>query len=178
MTDNTWTLQIVDFNESKKFSGRLAPIEGVEKIHESFQVAGNMEAARTRAQRHFLDIIELQKPGNAVQLIDQTGRVRFLQTKRQALLSRRNTLYCSFCGKSQFEVKKLIAGPTVFICDECVRLCMDIVQDEEKPNNDREIFGFGNPDEGERCVELLASSRRLDFVAWARQYGSKSRFRR
>ena len=35
-------------------------------------------------------------------------------------------LYCSFCGKSQHEVKKLIAGPSVFICDECVELCMDI----------------------------------------------------
>jgi ATP-dependent Clp protease ATP-binding subunit ClpX len=41
------------------------------------------------------------------------------------------TLYCSFCGKSQHEVRKLIAGPTVFICDECVRLCMDIVREEE-----------------------------------------------
>ena len=36
-------------------------------------------------------------------------------------------LYCSFCGKSQHEVRKLIAGPTVFICDECVELCMDII---------------------------------------------------
>ncbi len=41
------------------------------------------------------------------------------------------TLYCSFCGKSQHEVRKLIAGPTVFICDECVRLCMDIIREEE-----------------------------------------------
>lgn len=41
------------------------------------------------------------------------------------------TLYCSFCGKSQHEVKKLIAGPTVFICDECVSLCMDIIREEE-----------------------------------------------
>ena len=39
----------------------------------------------------------------------------------------KTTLYCSFCGKSQHEVKKLIAGPTVFICDECVELCMDTV---------------------------------------------------
>ncbi|HEX2859458.1 MAG TPA: ATP-dependent Clp protease ATP-binding subunit ClpX [Alphaproteobacteria bacterium] len=41
------------------------------------------------------------------------------------------TLYCSFCGKSQHEVRKLIAGPTVFVCDECVRLCMDIIREEE-----------------------------------------------
>jgi len=42
------------------------------------------------------------------------------------------SLYCSFCGKSQHEVKKLIAGPTVFICDECVKLCMDIIHEETK----------------------------------------------
>lgn len=44
----------------------------------------------------------------------------------------KSTLYCSFCGKSQHEVKKLIAGPTVFICDECVELCMDIIREENK----------------------------------------------
>ena len=44
----------------------------------------------------------------------------------------KNTLYCSFCGKSQHEVRKLIAGPTVFICDECVELCMDIIKEENK----------------------------------------------
>lgn len=44
-------------------------------------------------------------------------------------------LYCSFCGKSQHEVKKLIAGPSVFVCDECVELCNDIIREElqEKP---------------------------------------------
>ena len=46
----------------------------------------------------------------------------------------KNPLYCSFCGKSQHEVKKLIAGPTVFICDECVELCMDIIREENKNN--------------------------------------------
>ena len=44
----------------------------------------------------------------------------------------KNALYCSFCGKSQHEVRKLIAGPTVFICDECVDLCMDIIREENK----------------------------------------------
>jgi ATP-dependent Clp protease ATP-binding subunit ClpX len=44
----------------------------------------------------------------------------------------KNTLYCSFCGKSQHEVRKLIAGPTVFICDECVELCLDIIREESK----------------------------------------------
>ena len=43
----------------------------------------------------------------------------------------KNTLYCSFCGKSQREVRKLIAGPTVFICDECVELCTDIIREEK-----------------------------------------------
>ncbi|RYE56464.1 MAG: ATP-dependent Clp protease ATP-binding subunit ClpX, partial [Rhizobiaceae bacterium] len=44
--------------------------------------------------------------------------------------SSEKVLYCSFCGKSQHEVKKLIAGPSVFICDECIELCNDIVRDE------------------------------------------------
>ena len=52
--------------------------------------------------------------------------------------SNKNTLFCSFCGKSQHEVKKLIAGPTVFICDECVELCMDIIKEEVKTNEGKE----------------------------------------
>ena len=48
------------------------------------------------------------------------------------MTNNKNILYCSFCGKSQHEVKKLIAGPTVFICDECVELCMDIIKEENK----------------------------------------------
>ena len=44
----------------------------------------------------------------------------------------KNTLYCSFCGKSQHEVRKLIAGPNVFICNECVELCMGIIREEDK----------------------------------------------
>ena len=46
--------------------------------------------------------------------------------------NKKNILYCSFCGKSQHEVRKLIAGPTVFICDECVELCMDIIKEDTK----------------------------------------------
>lgn len=46
-------------------------------------------------------------------------------------MSESTTLYCSFCGKSQHEVRKLIAGPTVFICDECVELCNDIIREED-----------------------------------------------
>ena len=44
----------------------------------------------------------------------------------------KNPLYCSFCGESQHEVRKLIAGPTVFICDECVELCLDIIGEENE----------------------------------------------
>ena len=46
----------------------------------------------------------------------------------------KDSLFCSFCGKSQKEVKKLIAGPTVFVCDECVELCMDIIKEDSKNN--------------------------------------------
>jgi ATP-dependent Clp protease ATP-binding subunit ClpX len=57
----------------------------------------------------------------------------------------KNTLYCSFCGKSQHEVRKLIAGPTVFICDECVELCTDIVQDEKKSSLAKGRDGIPTP---------------------------------
>ena len=50
-------------------------------------------------------------------------------------------LYCSFCGKSQHEVKKLIAGPSVFICDECIDLCNDIIRDEAAPEESGRIAG-------------------------------------
>ena len=59
----------------------------------------------------------------------------------------KNTLYCSFCGKSQHEVKKLIAGPTVFICDECVELCMDIIREENKSAMVRSREGVPTPQE-------------------------------
>jgi ATP-dependent Clp protease ATP-binding subunit ClpX len=57
----------------------------------------------------------------------------------------KNTLYCSFCGKSQHEVRKLIAGPTVFICDECVELCMDIIREETKSNLVKSADGVPTP---------------------------------
>ena len=57
----------------------------------------------------------------------------------------KTTLYCSFCGKSQHEVKKLIAGPTVFICDECVELCMDIIKEEHKQNINKNKEGVPAP---------------------------------
>ncbi len=59
----------------------------------------------------------------------------------------KNTLYCSFCGKSQHEVRKLIAGPTVFICDECVELCMDIIREENKNTLVKSQDGVPSPAE-------------------------------
>ena len=59
----------------------------------------------------------------------------------------KNILYCSFCGKSQHEVKKLIAGPTVFICDECVELCMDIIKEENKDSFVKNQEGVPTPQE-------------------------------
>jgi ATP-dependent Clp protease ATP-binding subunit ClpX len=64
----------------------------------------------------------------------------------------KNTLYCSFCGKSQHEVRKLIAGPTVFICDECVELCMDIIREENKTHIVKS--GDGVPTPAEICSVL------------------------
>ncbi|WP_375258500.1 ATP-dependent Clp protease ATP-binding subunit ClpX, partial [Citreimonas sp.] len=59
----------------------------------------------------------------------------------------KNTLYCSFCGKSQHEVRKLIAGPTVFICDECVELCMDIIREETRGAGLKSSEGVPTPQE-------------------------------
>ncbi|MGE7369834.1 ATP-dependent Clp protease ATP-binding subunit ClpX [Neorhizobium sp. NPDC001467] len=64
----------------------------------------------------------------------------------------KNTLYCSFCGKSQHEVRKLIAGPTVFICDECVELCMDIIREENKSSLNKSREGVPTPQD---IIEVL-----------------------
>ncbi len=64
----------------------------------------------------------------------------------------KSTLYCSFCGKSQHDVRKLIAGPTVFICDECVELCMDIIKEEGKDSSG--TFQSGVPSPKEICEVL------------------------
>ena len=65
----------------------------------------------------------------------------------------RNTLYCSFCGKSQHEVRKLIAGPTVFICDECVELCMDIIREENKSSLVKTKDGVPTPHEIRKVLD-------------------------
>ncbi|MFL5226439.1 MAG: ATP-dependent Clp protease ATP-binding subunit ClpX [Microvirga sp.] len=65
----------------------------------------------------------------------------------------KSTLYCSFCGKSQHEVRKLIAGPTVFICDECVELCMDIIREESKSSLVKSRDGVPTPKEIRRVLD-------------------------
>src|SRR5437879_4534888 len=57
------------------------------------------------------------------------------------------TLKCSFCGKSQNDVRKLIAGPTVYICDECIELCNDIIAEEWEEEKSREIRSLPKPAE-------------------------------
>jgi ATP-dependent protease Clp ATPase subunit len=63
------------------------------------------------------------------------------------------TLYCSFCGKSQHEVRKLIAGPTVFICDECVDVCTDIIE----PEDDLELFRLIKANEENGSTDYLSA---------------------
>ncbi len=65
----------------------------------------------------------------------------------------KNTLYCSFCGKSQHEVRKLIAGPNVFICNECVELCMDIIQEEDKTQLVKTGKGIPTPREIKKVLD-------------------------
>ncbi len=65
----------------------------------------------------------------------------------------KNTLYCSFCGKSQHEVRKLIAGPNVFICNECVELCMDIIREEDKTQMVRSGDGVPTPSEIKQVLD-------------------------
>ena len=64
--------------------------------------------------------------------------------------NKKETLHCSFCGKSQHEVKKLIAGPNAFICDECVGLCTDIIEEEHQKTDvvSTGIIGKGAVDLG------------------------------
>ena len=73
----------------------------------------------------------------------------------------KNTLYCSFCGKSQHEVRKLIAGPTVFICDECVELCMDIIREESKSSLVKASDGVPSPQQIHKVLD--------DYVIGQRQ---------
>ena len=81
--------------------------------------------------------------------------------------SSEKALYCSFCGKSQHEVKKLIAGPSVFICDECIELCNDIIRDELPPTTvgAAACLPFGN--QGNRVSRITACGIN-HFITWCR----------
>ena len=65
----------------------------------------------------------------------------------------KESLFCSFCGKSQKEVKKLIAGPTVFVCDECVELCMDIIKEDSKNNKKKLKKDIPKPSEVKKFLD-------------------------
>jgi len=65
----------------------------------------------------------------------------------------KNTLYCSFCGKSQHEVRKLVAGPTVFVCGECVELCVDIIGEENKSSRAKSREGIPTPKEIRKVLD-------------------------
>ena len=82
----------------------------------------------------------------------------------------KNTLYCSFCGKSQHEVRKLIAGPTVFICDECVELCMDIIREENKTSLVKSGDGVPTPQEIDEVLNdyVIGQSHANDLILTGR----------
>lgn len=86
----------------------------------------------------------------------------------------KNTLYCSFCGKSQHEVRKLIAGPNVFICNECVELCMDIIREEDKTQLVRSGEGVPAPSEIKQVLDDYVigqeSAKRVMSVAVHNHY--------
>ena len=109
-----------------------------------------LEKIASRLDKQCEDLAEVKK--RLVRYEGQSAKVLFSATKQmlgdfakakratrsadsEAKKPDRNTLYCSFCGNSQHEVLKLIAGPTVFICDECTLLCMKILVDEVDPGN-------------------------------------------
>ena len=71
----------------------------------------------------------------------------------------KESLFCSFCGKSQKEVKKLIAGPTVFVCDECVELCMDIIKEDTKNNKKKLKKDTPKPSEVKKEMTNKAKAR-------------------
>src|SRR5258708_4472048 len=75
------------------------------------------------------------------------------------------TLKCSFCGKSQNDVRKLIAGPTVYICDECIELCNDIIAEEWEEEKSREIRSLPKPAEIKAVLDQsLAKMLRVPFT--------------
>ena len=86
----------------------------------------------------------------------------------------KNTLYCSFCGKSQHEVRKLIAGPTVFVCDECVELCMDIIGEENKSSLTKSRDGIPTPKEIRKVLDDYGGGKRYSRQSSSCRFDARS----
>jgi len=78
-------------------------------------------------------------------------------SKKNININTQKNLLCSFCGKTQNEVKKLIAGPTVYICDECVELCTNIIKEELEEETETESFDqiLKNPPNARELIEIV-----------------------
>jgi len=95
-------------------------------------------------------VVGIVPPELTAYVVLKRAGVRYRQKVRMSKVTdkdTKNTLYCSFCGKSQHDVRKLIAGPTVFICDECIELCRDIIQEEKKSSLTKSRDGIPIPKE-------------------------------
>ena len=101
-------------------------------------------------------IAGIVSPALTAYVVIERAGVRYRRKVRMSKVTSgdsKNTLYCSFCGKSQHEVRKLIAGPTVFICDECVELCMDIIREENKSSLVKSRDGIPTPKEIRKVLD-------------------------
>jgi ClpX C4-type zinc finger len=102
------------------------------------------------AGQHLDAMVGIVLPALTAYVLSRCPGIRYRRKVRMSKVTgsdSKGTLYCSFCGKSQQEVRKLIAGPTVFICDECVELCKDIIQEEKKSSLTKSQDGIPNPKE-------------------------------
>ena len=70
-----------------------------------------------------------------------------------------DNLFCSFCGKNQSEVRKLIAGPAVYICDECIQLCSEIIEEETQKDTDRDYFMSGTEAKQYGIIDHVITNR-------------------
>src|SRR6201747_1107951 len=108
-------------------------------------LGGGGASALLRIVQSSIGRVGLKLPGPAGGKMGRKGPVETMSKASGG--ESKNTLYCSFCGKSQHEVRKLIAGPTVFICDECVELCMEIIREENKTSFMKSREGVPTPQE-------------------------------